>query len=52
MGEFQQWYSKVPAVVLKSTSSGTWKYQQWYKAGTPAAELINSLSITNYDLYK
>ena len=27
--KFQLWYLKVPAVELKSTSSGTQKYQQW-----------------------
>ena len=43
VGVYQQWYSKVPAVVHKSTSSGTQKYQQWYSK-VPALELESTSS--------
>lgn len=40
-GKFQLWYSKVPAVVLKSTSLGTQKYQQWNSLQTRHLDFLS-----------
>ena len=42
VGLYQQWYTKVPAVVHKSTSGGTNKYQQWNSAGTRVPSALPS----------